>query len=27
MQILPFYDDGCMKVYRDFEAAIGRNLR
>ncbi len=27
MQVLPFYDDGCMKVYRDFEAAIGRNLR
>ena len=27
MQVLPFYDDGCMKVYQDFEAAIGRNLR
>ena len=27
MQVLPFYDDGCMKVYRDFEAAIGSNLR
>ena len=27
MQVLPFYDDGCMKVYQDVEAAIGRNLR
>ena len=27
MQVLSFYDDGCMKVYQDFEAAIGRNLR
>ena len=27
MQVLPFYDDGCMKVYQDFEAAIGRNLK
>jgi CubicO group peptidase (beta-lactamase class C family) len=27
MQVLPFYDDGCMKAYQDVEAAIGRNLR
>jgi len=27
MQVLPFYDDSCMKVYQDVEAAIGRNLR
>lgn len=27
MQVLPFYDDGAMKVYQDFEEAIGRNLR
>jgi len=27
MQVLPFYDDGCMKLYQDVEAAIGRNLR
>jgi len=27
MQVLPFYDDGCMKVYQDVETAIGRNLR
>jgi len=27
MQVLPFYDEGCIKVYRDFEAAIGKNLR
>jgi methyl acetate hydrolase len=27
MQVLPFYDDGCMKVYQDFEAAIGKNLK
>jgi len=26
-QILPFYDDATMKVYQDFEEAIGRNLR
>jgi len=27
MQVLPFYDDGCMKLYQDVEAAIGRNLQ
>src|SRR5437867_11677401 len=27
MQVLPFYDEGCIKLYQDFEAAIGRNLR
>jgi len=26
MQVLPFYDEGCIKLYQDFEAAIGRNL-
>jgi CubicO group peptidase (beta-lactamase class C family) len=26
-QVLPFYDDATMKVYQDFEEAIGRNLR
>jgi CubicO group peptidase (beta-lactamase class C family) len=27
IQVLPFYDDGAMKVYQDFEEAIGRNLK
>jgi CubicO group peptidase (beta-lactamase class C family) len=27
MQVLPFYDDACMKVYQDFEAAIGRSIK
>ncbi len=27
MQVLPFYDDGCMKMYQDVEAAIGKNLK
>jgi CubicO group peptidase (beta-lactamase class C family) len=27
IQLLPFYDDTAMKLYQDFEAAIGRNLR
>ena len=27
MQVLPFYDDGCMKLYQDVEEMIGRNLR
>jgi len=27
MQVLPFYDEQCMKLYQDFEAAIGRRLR
>jgi methyl acetate hydrolase len=27
MQVLPFYDETCMKIYRDFEETIGRNLR
>ena len=27
MQVLPFYDDGCMKLYQDLEAAIGKNLK
>jgi CubicO group peptidase (beta-lactamase class C family) len=27
MQVLPFYDEDCMKLYQDVEAAIGRNLR
>jgi methyl acetate hydrolase len=26
MQLLPFYDEGSMKLYQDVEAAIGRNL-
>jgi methyl acetate hydrolase len=26
MQVLPFYDETCMKTYRDFEEAIGKNL-
>jgi len=26
IQVLPFYDDATMKVYQDFEAAIGKNL-
>ncbi len=26
-QVLPFYDDGIMKVYQDVEAAIGKNLK
>lgn len=27
MQVLPFYDESSMKVYQDFEAALGRSLR
>ena len=27
MQILPFYDTACMKLYQDVEASIGRNLK
>jgi len=27
IQVLPFYDDDAMKVYHDFEEAIGKNLR
>jgi CubicO group peptidase (beta-lactamase class C family) len=27
MQVLPFYDDGAMKIYQDVEAAIGKNLK
>ncbi len=27
MQVLPFYDQECIKVYQEFEAAIGKNLR
>jgi methyl acetate hydrolase len=27
MQVLPFYDEGIMKVYQDVEAAIGKNLK
>lgn len=27
IQVLPFYDDGAMKLYQDFEEAIGKNLR
>jgi CubicO group peptidase (beta-lactamase class C family) len=27
MQVLPFYDDECMKVYAEFESAVGRKLR
>jgi CubicO group peptidase (beta-lactamase class C family) len=27
MQVLPFYDESCMKVYQDVEAAIGKNLK
>lgn len=26
MQVLPFYDDGCIRLYQGFEEAIGRNL-
>ena len=26
-QVLPFYDDNIMKLYQDFEEAIGKNLR
>ncbi|HLQ79199.1 MAG TPA: serine hydrolase domain-containing protein [Terriglobia bacterium] len=26
-QVLPFYDDSTMKVYQEFEEAIGRNLQ
>jgi CubicO group peptidase (beta-lactamase class C family) len=26
MQVLPFYDDACIRLYQDFELAIGRNL-
>jgi CubicO group peptidase (beta-lactamase class C family) len=26
-QILPFYDDATMKVYHDFEEALGKNFR
>jgi CubicO group peptidase (beta-lactamase class C family) len=26
IQILPFYDEGAMKLYQDFEEAIGKNL-
>jgi hypothetical protein len=25
-QVLPFYDHNVMKVYQDFEQAIGKNL-
>jgi CubicO group peptidase (beta-lactamase class C family) len=27
IQVLPFYDDDVMKLYQDFESAIGRNLK
>ena len=27
MQVLPFYDEGAMKVYQDVEAAMGKNLK
>jgi len=27
MQVLPFYDEGAMKIYQDVEAAIGRHLK
>jgi len=27
IQVLPFYDDSIMKLYQDFEEAIGKNLR
>ena len=27
MQVLPFYDEGLMKLYQDVEAAIGKNLK
>ena len=27
IQVLPFYDDSIMKLYRDFEETIGKNLR
>jgi len=26
-QVLPFYDDATMKIYQEFEEAIGRNVR
>jgi methyl acetate hydrolase len=25
-QVLPFFDDATMKIYQEFEAAIGRSL-
>jgi CubicO group peptidase (beta-lactamase class C family) len=27
IQVLPFYDDSIMKLYRDFEESIGQNLK
>lgn len=27
IQVLPFYDDGVMKLYQDFEESIGKNLK
>jgi len=27
IQVLPFYDDATMKLYQEFEEAIGKNLR
>jgi len=27
VQVLPFYDDGVMKAYQEFEEAIGKNLK
>jgi methyl acetate hydrolase len=27
MQVLPFYDEGAMKLYQDVEEAIGKNLK
>jgi CubicO group peptidase (beta-lactamase class C family) len=27
IQVLPFYDDAVMKLYQDFEEAIGQGLR
>ena len=27
IQVLPFYDDSVIKLYHDFEEAIGKNMR
>ncbi|HEX5000355.1 MAG TPA: serine hydrolase domain-containing protein [Terriglobia bacterium] len=27
MQVLPFYDEDCIQLYQDFEAAVGRELQ
>jgi CubicO group peptidase (beta-lactamase class C family) len=27
MQVLPFYDEECIRLYQDFEAAVGRRVK